>query len=85
MHTEGNVDEVIKDYILREFMSDDPEKVLDDEEALIQGGVIDSLGIFLLINFIEKQFSIKIEPEDIVVENFETIDSIKNLIIDRLS
>lgn len=52
--------------------------------SLIQAGLIDSLSIFKLILFIEEQFAIKIHPEDITVENFETLNALTALVQSKL-
>ncbi len=81
----NDVEQKIKDYISKEFLSERPEVVLENNSSLIKEGIIDSLGIFLLTGFIEEQFGIKIDEEDIVLENFETINAIKDLIMAKLS
>jgi acyl carrier protein len=43
-------------------------------------GVLDSLNLFLLLTFIEEQFGVTIEPEEIVPENFDTLTSITRLV-----
>ena len=75
-----DIEQTIKEYIVKEFMFDRPTMVLDNDLSLIEEGIIDSLGIFLLIAFIEDQFKIKIRPEDVVMDNFESINAIKRLI-----
>lgn len=77
-----NIEERIKDYIVKEFK---PEIPLDNHSRLIQEGIIDSLAIFMLIGFIEEQFGIKVDSEDVEVSNFETIDAIRDLIIAKQS
>jgi acyl carrier protein len=72
--------DAIKEYIIKEFMYDQPDAVLDNDEPLLQGGILDSLGIFTLIAFIEERFGVKVQPEDVVVENFETVNTICSLI-----
>lgn len=80
----ADIEQAIKDYIVKEFMFDKPGEPLRDDSALIQEGIIDSLGIFVLVAFIEKQFGIKVAPEDVVIENFATIAAIKSLVVARL-
>lgn len=77
-----NIEERIKDYIVKEFK---PEIPLDNHSRLIQEGIIDSLAIFMLIGFIEEQFGIKVDSEDVEVSNFETINAIRDLIIAKQS
>ena len=79
----GNIESVLKEFIAEEFMFDRPASDLGDDMSLIQEGIIDSLGIFMLVSFIDNQFGIKVEPEDVVLDNFETVNKIKELIAAR--
>ncbi|MEM7330649.1 MAG: acyl carrier protein [Chloroflexota bacterium] len=79
----GNIETVIKEFIAEEFMFDRPASDLSNDMSLIQEGIIDSLGIFMLVSFIDNQFGVKVEPEDVVLDNFETINKIKDLIAAR--
>ena len=54
-----------------------------DEDDLIDSGVVDSLGIFQLIAFLEERFGIKIGDEEITPENFGTIAAIDRLVAAR--
>lgn len=81
--TEQDIKQAIKDHIVKEFMYGNTETAVDDDLQLIQDGIIDSLGIFRVIGFLEEQFEIKVKPEDVVLENFETVASIKNLVVAR--
>jgi acyl carrier protein len=56
---------------------------LGDEDDLIDSGVVDSLGIFQLIAFLEERFGIKIGDEEITPENFGTIAAIDRLVAAR--
>ena len=47
---------------------------------LVTNGIIDSLAIMKLIAFLEETFSIRLEDEEIVAENFETIETISSLV-----
>ena len=80
-----NVAQAINEHIVRELMADKPDAVLDNDEPLIEGGIVDSLGIFLLVAFIENQFGIKVQPEDVVLDNFKTVNTIRDLVMARQS
>jgi len=59
--------------------------VLRDEDRLVEPGIIDSLGILSLLEFIERKFSVQITDDDITAENFETPLAISRLIETKLS
>jgi acyl carrier protein len=80
--TVNNTQELLKEFIAREFLHDKPVSTLNGQN-LVEEGIIDSLAILMLINYIENQFSVMIQPEDVVLENFETIEAISRLIEQR--
>lgn len=56
------------------------KKSIAPDENLITQGIIDSMGILKLVSFMESKFGIKINNEDIVPENFQTISTLNKLI-----
>lgn len=70
----------IREFILSELVQDKSITSLSESESLIESGIIDSLGIQKLLAFLEENLSIQITDDDIVPENFETIETIVNLI-----
>lgn len=64
---------------LRQFIQQDllmgRAPTLGDDEELLLSGLIDSLGAVRLITFIETDLGVKIPPEDVIIENFQTIDA----------
>lgn len=72
--------DVIKKFIESEIMRQKNGVVLSNTVSLIETGIIDSLSIQVLIAYLEKKFSIRITDDEIVPENFETIEAIGNLV-----
>ncbi|PIN73377.1 hypothetical protein COV20_04055 [Candidatus Woesearchaeota archaeon CG10_big_fil_rev_8_21_14_0_10_45_16] len=68
--------EIIID-IIKEFKQKD--EILHPEE-LISSGFFDSFDIFSLIEKIEKRFSLKLDGNDITIENFENISTISAIV-----
>jgi acyl carrier protein len=51
---------------------------------IIGEGLVDSLGIFKLIAFVEETFPVTIEPDEVLLENFQTLRALRNLIVKKL-
>ena len=51
-----------------------------DSDSLVESGVIDSLGIMKLVEFIERTFEIKVDDTDLVPEHFDTLDAMNNFL-----
>ena len=61
------------------------DQVLDKNESLIEGGIIDSLGVLEIIGYIENTYDINIGEEDLVPENFDSLAAIQMFISNRKS
>lgn len=49
-------------------------------EHLVTKGILDSLDLLSLIDKLEGEFNIPIDPEDVLAENFESIESMTRLV-----
>lgn len=79
----GTTDEIIiklTEFIKNNFYYHDEAKVIDSDLSLMDKGVIDSTGILELIEFIEDTFSISIENDEIVPENLDSINKMRDFI-----
>jgi acyl carrier protein len=53
---------------------------LNDDTSLLNSGIIDSGAVFELVEFVEGEFKVKIEDDEVVPEHFESISAIANLV-----
>jgi acyl carrier protein len=67
---------IIRDYIVDNILNGQDDPPLSVEDNLIESGIIDSLGIMSLLMFIEEKFAIAINPDDLIPENFSSVQSI---------
>jgi acyl carrier protein len=56
-----------------------------DDESLTANGVIDSLAIFRLVSFLEDNFSVKVADEEIVNDNFKSVNDIDRFVGAKLA
>ncbi len=56
-----------------------------DDDSLVESGIIDSLGIMKLVQFIESEFSIVIEDAELTPDNFDTVADIVKLLESKKS
>jgi acyl carrier protein len=63
-----------------EFAGSVGRRALDPDEDLLGQGVIDSLGIIKLIVALEEAFNITVGDEEVVPENFQTLNSMASYV-----
>lgn len=71
---------VLIDYIQQRVLNGRTEITVTSQDDLLTSGIVDSIGIMQLISFVEKEFGVKVPPEDMTLENFLSIDAIANYI-----
>ena len=76
----ASVADEIREHIAAEFMDGNPAGRLLDDTRLIDEEIIDSLGIFLLVTFIQERFGVEVGPEEVTLENFESVAAIAQLV-----
>lgn len=77
------INEAVKGFIVTEILADQGPGVLTDTAPLIDSGIIDSLGIMALLDFLEGQYSIQIDGDDLLPENFESVMTISLLVAQK--
>jgi acyl carrier protein len=65
----------IREFIVEEFLFGDAGD-LQAQSPLFEGGYIDSVGVLDLVAFVERQFGIEVADEELVPENFGTLEVI---------
>jgi len=72
-----NAEQQLRNYILENFLFTNDQSVLSNNDSFLNKGILDSTGILELIYFLEDEFGIKVEDDEMIPEN---LDSIVNLV-----
>lgn len=74
------MDQIIIKYIIEKLHGGDKDLEITPEDDLLGGGLIESMGMMRLIQFIEEEFEVKVAPQDMTFENFMTVEAMVNYI-----
>ena len=69
-----------QEVILIDFFREKGFLIESNSTDLYDIGAIDSFGIIELLSYIEEKFDLSIKPQNLVLDNFRTIDSILDLL-----
>jgi len=67
---------VLREFVARNLLYNQDGFPYPDQASFLQEGIIDSLGVVELVEFVGRKFGVKTEQSEITPENF---DSIANL------
>ncbi len=71
--------ELIRTFVVNNFLFGDGSR-LHNDASFLDNGIIDSTGILEVITFIEETFRIKVNDDELLPENLDSIDNIVRFI-----
>ena len=82
--TADTIRTTLTDYLTTEFFAEEPE-ILNDQTGLLSEGLIDSISVMVLVQFIESTFSFEFEPHEVDADNLDSVDKMVVFIQNRTS
>ena len=73
-----DIERQVRRFLRENFFADDEVDALSVTNSLTESGIVDSTGILELVVFVENQFNISVPDEDVVPDNFDTLQNIVN-------
>ena len=65
----------IRAFVVENFLFGSDEN-LENNTSFLDEGIIDSTGILELVSFLEEEFSITVDDEELVPENLDSINNV---------
>lgn len=75
-----NVSETVRSFILDNFLPGEDATNLTDSTELKESGILDSLSTLKLVTFLEEQYKVEFEANDLDASNLSTVASIAALV-----
>lgn len=70
----------IHSYIEENVLFNSDDNSISDDDSFMEKGIIDSTGILELVSFIEGKFDFKVDDEDLVPDNFDSVNNLASYI-----
>ena len=75
-----DIEQQVRQFIVNKLRWHGTPASLTSEYQLIENDVLDSMAIFETVAYLEDQFGIEVQDDDLVPENFATISAIARLV-----
>ena len=66
----------IRTYIMDNILLGSADQSIADGDSFLEKGIIDSTGILELVAFVEDEFDIEVEDEELIPDNFDSIEKL---------
>ncbi len=77
---ENQITDVVRGFILSKYLPAERPENLHNDTPLQSSGLLDSLAIVNLANFVEQRFKITLELRDTSIERFDCVEQIAGLV-----
>ena len=74
----------LKEFIVENFLFGDNSQLQDDTD-FFDKGIVDSTGVLEIVSFIEETYDIEVDDEELVQENFSSLNALNNFLTNRLT
>lgn len=78
-----NIRETVRRFILDNFLPGEDASNLTDSTELKESGILDSLSTLKLVTFLEEQYEVEFEADDLDAGNLSTVASIAELVASK--
>lgn len=75
-HGEADIKSAVRAFIADNFLFGQSLDGLADTDSLVESGTVDSTGILELIGFLEQRYEIKVEDDEMVPANLDSVDKV---------
>ncbi len=68
--------DAIRTFIFENFLFDGDDDGLQNDESFLDKGIIDSTGVLELVEWLEDEFGIPVEDEELIPENLDSVNQL---------
>jgi acyl carrier protein len=79
------IKEQVRDYILDNFLMGLKVNDIQEDTSFLDIGIIDSTGVIELISFLEETYGIRVEDEEMVPENLDSLKNVERYVAQKMA
>ena len=85
MEEKTNIEDKIKKFISQTFLrAGQANPGLKNDTSFLEKGIVDSTGVLELVAFLEETFKVKVEDEELIPENLDSVNNLVRFVADKL-
>lgn len=75
--------EKVQSYIIKESFTDKAD--IQYDTLIFENNLLDSMGFLFLIDYLKEEFDIEVEDNELINDNFKSINSISEFVFEKLN
>lgn len=74
------IESEVRNYITDKLLFGQVDVVVEGDTSFLESGLIDSTGVLELVQFLEEKFRIKVEDEDLIPANLDSVNALSRFV-----
>ena len=66
----------VRGFIFENFLFDGEEGDLKNDESFLDQGIIDSTGVLELVDWLEEEFGVQVDDDELIPENLDSVNQL---------
>ena len=75
----------IRAFIFENFLFDEKDDALQNDTSFLEQGIIDSTGVLELVEWLEEEFDMTVDDEELIPENLDSVNLLSAYIAGKIS
>jgi len=77
---QNNIKVILREFITENFLLSAGLDTFEEDDSFMEKGIIDSTGVLELLEFIEERFNIRVEDEEVIPDNLDSLNKLTSFI-----
>ena len=77
---QNNIKKILREFITENFLLSAGLDTFEEDDSFMEKGIIDSTGVLELLEFIEERFNIRVEDEEVIPDNLDSLNKLTSFI-----
>jgi len=74
----------VRSFVIDNFLFGEADDLFSNDDSFLENGLVDSIGILTLVEFVREKYAIAIEDEEVVPENWDSVSRVAAFINTKL-
>ena len=79
------IERELRNFVIDNFLFGQADETFSNDDSFLEKGLIDSMGILTLVDFVKDKYTIVIEDDELIPENWDSVHRITRFVDNKLS
>ena len=79
------IEQEVRQFVIENFIFESDNRGFSNDDSFFDTGLLDSMGVLTLVEFVKEKYGISIEDDELLPENWDSVNRIATFVQARLS